>query len=238
LIQDFLEFLDAKIGKGRYVFAVSADHGVCRLPELTAKEGIESGRVGPEVLTSLAEAHLNRTFLPAGEKMTWFESPNKYNAWVYLNRRAMNAQNLDPSKVERSLADWLGRQPGILRAFTRTELMDPNSTETTPLFEMTRKSFRPESSGDVMAVLKPNYLFSQSLTAKDPEKIASFRTSHGTPHAYDTHVPLLAMGPGIIGGRRDDRVTPQAMAAILAESLRIPAPKEADYPAPVGLFRE
>jgi predicted AlkP superfamily pyrophosphatase or phosphodiesterase len=238
LVQDFLEFLDVKIGKGKYVFAVSADHGVCPLPELTAKEGIESGRVGPEVLTSLAEAHLNRTFLPAGEKMTWFESPTKYNAWVYLNRRAMKAQNLEPNKVERSLADWLGQQPGILRAFTRTELMDPNSTDTTPLFEMTRKSFRPESSGDVMAVLKPHYLFSQALGSKDPEKIASFRTSHGTPHPYDTHVPLLAMGPGIVGGRRDDPVTPQAMAAILAESLRIPAPNEADYRVPAGLFRD
>src|SRR6185295_14501109 len=62
LIKDLLEFLDEKVGKGKYVFAVSADHGVCPLPEFAAKQGKESGRAAPELLTSLAEEHLNRVF--------------------------------------------------------------------------------------------------------------------------------------------------------------------------------
>ena len=30
LIKDLLDFLDARVGKGKYVFAMSADHGVCQ----------------------------------------------------------------------------------------------------------------------------------------------------------------------------------------------------------------
>lgn len=237
LIRDLLSFLDSHVGKGKYVFAVSADHGVCPLPELAAQQGKEAGRVPPETLTSLAEQHLNQTFLPPGEKATWFET-NKYNSWVYFNRRALKAMKLEQSKVERSLADWLAEQPGILTAFTRTELMDPNAPNPSPFFEAMRKSFRPESSGDVMVVVKPYHIISQSLQAKDPDKIASFRTTHGTPHPYDTHVPLLVMGPRIVGGTRTDRIAPQAMASILAESLHIPPPNGTEFPVPPRLFRD
>ena len=34
----------------------------------------------------------------------------------------------------------------------------------------------------------------------------------------------------------DERITPQAMASILAEALGVPAPKDATYPLPKGLF--
>ena len=44
MIADFLTFLDARVGKGNYVFAVSADHGVCPLPEFAERQGLPSGR--------------------------------------------------------------------------------------------------------------------------------------------------------------------------------------------------
>jgi len=238
LIKDLLDYLDAKVGPGNYVFAVSADHGVCPLPEFAAKEGKTAGRAPPEILTSLAEAHLNSVFLPPGEKASWFEVPNKYNPWVYFNRPLLKELQLDRAKVERSLADWMSEQPGILKAFTRTELMSPADASSTPLQEMVRKSFRPESSGDVMVVLEKYHLFSPPILSKDPSKIEAFRTSHGTPHAYDTHVPLLVMGPRIQPGIREDRIAPQAMAAILAEALRIPPPNGTEFPVPRNLFKK
>jgi hypothetical protein len=35
LLKELLDYLDAKVGKGRYVLVLSADHGVCPLPEVT-----------------------------------------------------------------------------------------------------------------------------------------------------------------------------------------------------------
>jgi len=63
------------------------------------------------------------------------------------------------------------------------------------------------------------------------------RTTHGSPHAYDTHVPLLVYGPGIRPGVRTERVTPQATAAILARGLGVAPPAGAEVGVPTGLFR-
>lgn len=236
LIKDLLDFLDAKVGKGNYVFAVSADHGVCPLPEFAVLQGKDAGRVEPNILSSLAENFLNERFKPAGGKMSWFESPDKNNPWIYLNRRGIASLSLQPSDVERALADWLKEQPGIEAAFTRTEVMDSNAKNSSPHFEAVRKSFRPESSGDVMVLLKPYHLFSPPLLSKDPTKDPAYRTTHGTPHPYDTHVPLLVMGPRIVPGTYQERIAPQAMAAILSECLRIPPPNGSEFPVPAGVM--
>src|SRR5207253_10834635 len=63
LIKDLLGFLDTKVGKGNYYVALTADHGVCPLPEFADKEGKKTGRLEPELLTSLAEDFLNKKFL-------------------------------------------------------------------------------------------------------------------------------------------------------------------------------
>jgi hypothetical protein len=90
-----------------------------------------------------------------------------------------------------------------------------------------RKSFESSRCGDVAVVTKPNYLITAYPTG----------TSHGTPHAYDTHVPLLVYGLGVQAGERKDAVTPQAVAKILASSLSIQPPKNAEAPVPADLFK-
>jgi hypothetical protein len=61
-------------------------------------------------------------------------------------------------------------------------------------------------------------------------------TNHGNLHEYDTHVPLYVLGPGVRPGVREERITPQSAAAIMARLLEIDAPPGAEAPAPDGLF--
>ncbi len=89
-----------------------------------------------------------------------------------------------------------------------------------------QKSFHPERSGDLILVPKPFYFFWSSKTGP----------THGSPHAYDTFVPLLVFGPGMKAGKHGDAVTPQATAAILATALGLPAPSRAEAAVPTGLF--
>ena len=79
-----------------------------------------------------------------------------------------------------------------------------------------------------MAVLRPFYLSSKYPTG----------TTHGTPHSYDTHVPLMIFGPGIRPGVRAEAVTPQALAAIFARALEICPPVTAEEDVPEGLFEK
>jgi hypothetical protein len=240
LMKELLDFLDAKVGKGNYYLAMSADHGVGPLVEFAQKEGKTAGRVAPELLSSQAEDFLNKKFLPKGEKTPWLQPLKRPTAWIYLNPDTIKELKLEQADVERALADWYDKQPGIAKAFTRAEMINPRNDqakEQHPLFASVKRSFHPDCSGDVMVILKPYHMFSPPNLSDNPEKNSSYRATHGTPHSYDTHVPLLVIGPRIQPGPRDDRIVPQTMASILSEALGVPPPKDAEYPTPARLFK-
>jgi predicted AlkP superfamily pyrophosphatase or phosphodiesterase len=224
VVQRLLEHLDAKVGKGRYVLAITADHGICPLPEVARAQGKDAGRVPTELLGSLAEAFLNKTFGQRDRKDRWLEG--RAASWVYLNRTLLQQYGLNAAQVEATLAGWLKQQPGVLTAYTRSELLNGLPADDT-IGASVRRSFHPERSGDVMLVLKPYHLFTFVL---------STGTTHGTPHSYDTHVPLLVYGPGVRRGIHAEAVMPQATAVILAHALGIKAPGRALAPLPEELF--
>ena len=126
-------------------------------------------------------------------------------------REPIPALKLKNADVENALATWYDEQSGILKAFTRTQMLS-DKAEATALYKSVKLSFRADCSGDVMVVVKPYHQFSPPTLSKNPEKWTTYRTTHGTPHPYDTHVPLLVMGPRIQPGVREDRIAPQAMA--------------------------
>lgn len=239
LLKDLLGYLDEKVGKDNYYFALSADHGVCPLPEVAQAQGKKAERVEPELMSTLAADFLNRKYLPEGKAAPWFIVPKRSgNAAVYFNYPVLAELKLERAEVEKALADWLVTQPGVEKAFTRTELMGAEKKDDSELTRQVRRSFHPDCSGDVAVVLKPYHIFSPPNLAKNPEKYPSYRATHGMPHEYDTHVPLMVLGPRVVPGVREERVAPQAMASILAEALGVSAPKEADYPVPAGLFKK
>jgi hypothetical protein len=126
--------------------------------------------------------------------------------------------------VEQQLADWFKGQPEVLTAYTRSQLLQGLPPEDA-VGAQVLKSFHPQRSGDVVVVLKRYHIF-WGLTG----------TTHGSPHTYDTHVPLLVYGPGIPGGARTEPVTPQAIAAIFAHGLGIRPPAAAEAPLPRSLL--
>ncbi|MCC6421266.1 MAG: alkaline phosphatase family protein [Gemmataceae bacterium] len=231
LMKDLLDYLDRRVGRGRYVVAVCADHGVCPIPEVARQQGKDAGRVSPATVTTRATAFLNETFSKPGEVLPWVEAAS--GPQIYLNRGVVKFKQLDQAKVEEALATWLAKQPGIQAAYTRTRLTR-GPLKDDPVGEMVRQSFDPPSSGDVVAVLRPYHLLTNPI---GPGKQEAYRTTHGTVHPYDTHVPLLVYGAGVRPGVRTDRVTPLAVGPILARALGIDPPEQAEVPVPPGLFK-
>lgn len=224
VIKDLLACLDRQVGKGRYILALTADHGVCPLPEATRRRGDEALRIDTTVLVKRAGAFLSDKFAVPEEENRWIEAAAI--PWLYLNRALLARHHLKQPDVEAALAEWLGKQPGILRAYTRSELIAGIPAEDA-IGQRVRQSFFPERSGDLRIVEKPKCLLTTRLTG----------TNHGTPHAYDTHVPLLVYGTGVRPGVRRDAVLPQAAAVILAHGLGIKPPAKAETKLPTGLFR-
>lgn len=230
ILESLLQFLDQEIGRGEYVVVVCSDHGVCPLPEFRKAAGKNGGgRIAPKSLTSGAQKFLNDTF-GKGKDHPWIEDVS--SGMIYLNQGTLKEMNLESAEVEKALCDWFSKQEGIQACFSRSEMLTSRSFAD-PVKQMVRNSFHPQNSGDVLPVLEPYYLLSDPLT---PGKTGSYTTTHGTPHDYDTHVPLMVFGAVLKPGQRDDRVTPLAVAPILAEALSIRPPSGCTTPVPTGLY--
>src|SRR5207302_95006 len=128
--------------------------------EVARAKGKDAGRVSLDVLGSQAEAFLNKTFGQGDGKSRWLEA--KETPWVYLNRSLLEKRALDEGQVEEALAGWLKQQPGLLTAYTRQQLLE-GIPAADAIGTSVRRSFYPERSGDVAAVLKPYHLFSNPL---------------------------------------------------------------------------
>ena len=228
MMAEFLAFLDKHVGKGKYTLAITADHGICPLPEVTAKSGTPAKRISGRKLYMEAEEHLSAKFDRDNPfrflvRQNWIEYAT--TQWVYLNHNLIEARKLKPADVEKALAEFLVRQEGIDRAYTRADLAK-DIPDSDPIGQRVKRSYYPERCGDVAVVAEPYWLMTTALTG----------TSHGAPHSYDTHVPLVVFGPGVKAGVRKDAVTPQAIAAIFAKAARIKPPRMAAYPVPDRLF--
>lgn len=230
IMKELLQFLDEKVGKGEYLLVVSADHGVCPIPEVAKAKGKDAARIPPqELLVTGAEDFLNKEF-GNGQTLEWVASIE--SGMIYLNPGAVSKAGVKQEAAEKALAQWLAKQAGILKAYTRTELL-AGAAKDDSIGQMVQRSFDPERSGDVLPVLKPYHL----LLDPPSKKEGNYATSHGTPHEYDTHVPLLVFGTNVQPGIHKDKVTPQAAAGILAAGLGVEPPKGAEAAVPKGLWK-
>ena len=234
VVADLLAFLDERVGRDRYLLGLTADHGVCPLPEVTYAKGLREGRkdwqearrIDPAELQKDLDAHLTKLYPAAksadGKPVKWIDV---VFPWFYLKAGAVKASGAPRGWVAAEAAKFLAAQPGVARTFTHAELTGsfPASDE---IGTKMKRSFHPNRCGDVGVVLKPYCI---------PSKKADPGTTHGSPYPYDTHVPLLVYGPGVRGGPRDEPTTPQALASIFAKFLSVPRPKDAAFPVPATL---
>jgi hypothetical protein len=224
IVAKLLSHLDKTVGKGRYLVALTADHGICPIPEVAKSKGKDAERLSGKKLRASAEAFLNKSFGgPQKNQALWIDATS--NGWVYLNPKRIRDSRVSQAEVVKALARWLRQQPGVQSAYSREELQEIPKEDV--IGQRVARSYYSARSGDVFAVLKPYWLLGEPLETG---------TTHGSPHDYDTHVPLLVYGPGIVPGIRVERISPLATAAIFARALRIPAPSDADTPVPRGLF--
>lgn len=207
LLQSFFHDLDATVGAGNYVAVLTADHGFMPAPEMAAAQGQPSGRLSSGPALAGVNAGLEKQFGPG----KWLLGMSA--ASLLLNKQLIAQKNLDLNTVaEEARKLWLA-VPGIGTAYTRSELLS-GSRAGDLYFDASRKSWHPDVAGEVQFTLKPNWMFTSSSI-----------TTHGSPHEYDTHVPLLFWGPGWVRpGRVDAAVEIVDIAPTLAKMLRVPAP--------------
>jgi predicted AlkP superfamily pyrophosphatase or phosphodiesterase len=204
-----LAALDAQVGKGRYVVALTADHGAAPLPEVAKARGLDAGRIDVKGLRARLEAELDSTLGPAD----WLAG---YRAPGYTFTAAQRAKAMKAFERLRAVAQaW----PGVLDLFASWQLPEG------ALGDLYRRGLVPGHSPDLIVVAKPYWTYG-----------LQDRTGHASPWLYDRAVPLVLWGPGVHRGEAGDAVAID-VAPTLARLLGVPTPAGAQGHAIGEVFR-
>lgn len=242
-LADLLDFVDQKIGLDKTLVVLSSDHGVDSAPEYYHAQFHKRLPVGPQYTPRMDGAQLRQWLRGQGlppalccevGRYTSEQLVKQFNPSLkakldverdlivafctpsfYLDLDVLSELKLDVAAVESALAQILMQSPGIQLAVTRTDLL-AGRVSSGPVMDKVQRAFHPQRSGNVMIVQSPGWY----VYSKD-----SFAAMHGSPHAYDTYVPIYLMGPNIPTGQAVSRpVGPEDIAVTISQYLGINPP--------------
>ena len=226
MLQSFFADLDATVGKDNYIAVLTADHGFMPAPEHIAAQGQAAGRVNTGQVLARVNEGLAKRFGPAGAKESARWVTGFSGSTLLLDKKLIAQRGESPGAAAGTLANALAEEartlllaePGMGAAYTRREL-ETRSRAGAPFFEQMRKSWHKDVSGDVQFVFTPNWMVG----------VAGLVATHGSPHPYDTQVPILMYGPQWIRpGRVEARVEVVDIAPTLSRLLGVPVPSASE----------
>jgi predicted AlkP superfamily pyrophosphatase or phosphodiesterase len=200
--------IEQNIGAGNMLVVLTADHGVAPVPEVNQARHMPGGRLSDTILNRAMTDALNKRF---GEG-DWLL--NAAATMPYFNLKLIQEHKLDRSEVEKVAAEAAAQVPHIARVYTRSQLLTGN-VQQDPISRAVSVGFYGPRAGDLVILQEPYYLFDAT------------GTSHGTPYDYDTHVPVIFLGPGIKSGAYRERIAVNDIAPTLAQILGVARPSGA-----------
>ena len=195
--------LDQKVGRGRYVVALSADHGVAPIPAQMASTGFDTGILNMDEV----KGNIERILEPFdfGKAVVADVSGSE----IYFTPEVHAQLRHNPAAMKAVLDAVLSTR-GVAEVFRAEELASGARTSS-PMRTAEELSFYAPRSGDLFVVQKPYWLVGAGDDAKQHTG-----TGHGTPYYYDQRVPILMMGFGIAHGEYFTQVTPADIAPTFA----------------------
>jgi hypothetical protein len=190
----FFDELDERVGAGRWVAALSADHGVLPLPEYVADRG------QPALRVPLAEAgsFTAKLSLELSEALGHRVRVYRRDGGLVMDRRDLAAGELTVDGACDRLIE-IARRVSAETAWVQSahdyRAVAALTEEVTGVDALLRNTYFPGRSPDVVLLNQPGVLVPSGLG-----------TSHGSHHMYDRRVPLVFMGAGVSSTTRSDRV--------------------------------
>ena len=219
LLAAFFRDLDRTVGADRYLAVLVTDHGFMPYPEFARSRGEDGGRLHPAQSVARINAGLAARFGEGGWVRGWSAGG------LLLDRALLKARGASGDAIAAEAKRLVLREEGVEAAYTRAEI-EGRAPADGPHFPAVRKAWYPERSPDLHVVMKPNWMRSSSRGV----------TTHGSPHPYDTHVPILFWGPAWVKpGRIDTRADMADVAPTIASVLGVRAPAASEGRAlPLG----
>ncbi len=205
LLENFLSFLDNKVGKGNYVVFLTADHGAANSVGFSKMHKLPGGIFSEtsylNAMNQLLYVTYNATHLIRGI----------FEYQVELNHDVIDSLKLNEQDVIRTLIKYSQQRKEIAQAFSTSEIS--NAPVTAKQKEMAQNGHFPQRSGDIQLILKPGYVDGNGKG-----------TTHGLWNPYDSHIPLLWYGWGIKQGKTNREVYMTDIAPTVSALLHIQMP--------------
>jgi predicted AlkP superfamily pyrophosphatase or phosphodiesterase len=204
LLAAFLTTLDEQFGREQTLIVLSSDHGICETPETLAALGLPARRLLEAEIEKAARGALTQLY-GTDVFLLGVKTPS-----VYLNRQKIRDAGQDLQLMRHGLAAGLRELPGVREAFALEEPADG-----TPLGLQVQASTRRGRSGDVYVVAEPYVQLSQD---------ANLTATHGSPWAYDAHVPIILAGYVVPHGVARRSVDVRSLAGTVAAIVGVSPP--------------
>ena len=203
----FLDSLFRLRDSSSITFSLTADHGVAPFPDASLVSRYRSAPAGRVMLASIVRP-LYESLAKAGVESAGYQ----WDAGVlYLDPVHFARARVNRDSVARAFARRVASTPGVMRADVYADLVKRGAGAD----GITRRwlhMFPADVPVAVVVTLKPFWYLGAVQEA-----------SHGTPHDYDSRVPVLFSGAGVKPGRYEDTVRVVDIAPTLAAILSLRA---------------
>ncbi len=208
-IAELVAAAEKAAGKGNLSVVVTADHGGAAIPEEWAAAGLPGVRVNPAIIDTDLGKELQAQF--GVDPVVSIEEED-----VYFDNKLIAEKKVDGARLRRAAAAWMSKHPSVALAVAKDDLegKEPGSG----LFAILRHGYNPERSGDVLFALKPFAVLESEVAG----------TSHGTPYAYDSEVPLILWGKNVKPGVFAAPIRAVDIAPTVTAILEIGSPAQAE----------
>ena len=215
-IAELLKFVDERIGLDNTLIVLSADHGGAEPPGYLQELGIPAMYIDPESWEKQPSFDRLKERFGIGEKLV----QTYFHPYLYLDREAIAAQNLDFDAVSEAVAVELSNMPGVFAAYSSVALAKGQYPKSR-IIDAVMANYNAQRSGDVFVVFQPHSFINDF----DGLTVASH---HSSPWQYDSFVPMIFAGFGLKPTKVARRVHTIDLAPTLSSFMQIKPPSGAD----------
>jgi hypothetical protein len=198
----FLDTLFTLVDQRRVVIGLTGDHGVAPIPEVAAASDHPGAR---RVTLRPVMSELRAWLASSGADSTDIAF---VTGAFSVNRRELIAAGINLDSLTQRFMRGARAVQGVASVATLEELATRDTT-TDDIARRWLHMFRPGEEVLAVVTLEPYSLWS------------TIPTTHGTPHHYDAHVPIIFWGEPFTPGRYDSRVGVVDLAPTLARAAGV-----------------
>jgi len=204
-LADFFSYLDQTVGKGNYLFFLTADHGVTHVPGFSKENKLPAGGLNPKKYKTELDSLIFKEFKVKDAIFTLMNNQLIFDTDAIKNAKA------DYAKIKQFSIDYLVKQEGVLNAVDARNL--GNASLPQDLKMKITNGYNARRSGDVYIILDAGWY-----------PTLSPGTGHAAWNPYDSHIPNVFMGWGVKPGKTNKEYYMTDIAPTVSALLHIQQP--------------